>query len=91
LSEKVIDDLFSAVEENEGFQLTVDLEQQELTSDQYVKEGNECQFNLHFDLEKFRRHCLLKGLDEIGLTLQHTDDIQAYEEKQKSITPWIYA
>jgi len=43
-----------------------------------------------FEVDEFRKHCLLNGLDDIGLTLQHADDIKAYEAKQKSITPWIF-
>jgi 3-isopropylmalate/(R)-2-methylmalate dehydratase small subunit len=45
----------------------------------------------HFDIEPFRKHCLLNGLDDIGLTLQKLDAIAAFEAKQKPQTPWLYA
>ena len=86
LSETIINDLFNAVDSTEGFQLTVDLEQQKIISDS----ASDTEFNIDFELDQFRRHCLLEGLDEIGLTLEHAKDIHAYEKKQKEITPWLY-
>ena len=82
LPESTVDELFKAVEASEGMQLSVDLEQQLITSDSGI--------NIQFELDRFRRHCLLEGLDEIGLTLEHADDIRAYEDKQKQITPWLF-
>ncbi|WP_198264579.1 3-isopropylmalate dehydratase small subunit [sulfur-oxidizing endosymbiont of Gigantopelta aegis] len=86
LSETVIDDLFNAVENNEGFQLTVDLKQKKITADASSGQA----FDIDFDLDQFRRHCLLEGLDEIALTLENSDDIRAYEKKQQAITPWLF-
>ena len=43
-----------------------------------------------FDVDPFKKHCLLNGLDDIGLTLQHADDIRAYEEKRKASAPWLF-
>jgi len=86
LPETTIDKLFVTVDTNEGFQLTVDLEQQKITSES----SSGANIDISFELDKFRRHCLLEGLDEIGLTLEHADDIHAYEKKQKEITPWLY-
>ncbi|MEA1890028.1 MAG: 3-isopropylmalate dehydratase small subunit, partial [Pseudomonadota bacterium] len=43
-----------------------------------------------FDVDKFRKHCLLQGLDDIALTLQHVDDIRAYEQKAIKNTPWMF-
>jgi 3-isopropylmalate/(R)-2-methylmalate dehydratase small subunit len=63
-----------------GREITVDLEAQ------LVKAGNK---NFPFTLDEFRRNCLLKGLDSIGLTLQNEADITAYEKKQKSERPWV--
>jgi len=83
LSEKVVDELFKAIEQNEGFQLTVDLQQQKIVSDSGI--------DIDFELDQFRRQCLLDGLDEIGLTLAHADDIRNYEAKQKQITPWLFS
>ncbi|MCP3852467.1 MAG: 3-isopropylmalate dehydratase small subunit [Gammaproteobacteria bacterium] len=84
LPEASVDELFNAVEKTEGFKLSIDLEQQKITSET----GTE--FDLSFELDPFRRHCLLQGLDEIGLTLEHADDIRAYEKKQKETTPWLF-
>ena len=86
LPEIMIDELFATVAANEGFQLTVDLEQQKITSES----SSGANIDISFELDKFRRHCLLEGLDEIGLTLGHAEDIRAYEKKQKEITPWLY-
>ncbi len=44
-----------------------------------------------FEIDPFRKHCLLNGLDDIGLTLQAADDIRAYEEKTKQSRPWVFA
>ena len=44
-----------------------------------------------FEVDPFRKHCLLNGLDDIGLTLQVADDIKAYEEKTKASRPWVFA
>ncbi len=72
LDEAVVDDLFARAERNPGYRLTVDLEAQRLT-DAYG-------LVLPFTVDAFRRHCLLHGLDDIGLTLQHADQIAAYEK-----------
>jgi len=44
-----------------------------------------------FDVDAHRKHCLLNGLDDIGLTLEHVGDIKAFEEKHKAAQPWLYA
>jgi 3-isopropylmalate/(R)-2-methylmalate dehydratase small subunit len=62
--------------------ITVDLEKQE------VRAGN---LVFPFKIDEFRRHCLLNGLDDIGLTLQHKDDISAYEANLKKSQPWQFA
>ncbi len=66
-----VDDLFSLAREHPSYQLTVDLEKCQL-SDEYG-------LSLTFEVDSCRRHCLLNGLDDIGLTLQHEDKITAYE------------
>ena len=43
-----------------------------------------------FEVDSFRRHCLLNGLDDIGLTLQMSDDIRAYEERRRQQAPWLF-
>jgi 3-isopropylmalate/(R)-2-methylmalate dehydratase small subunit len=64
--------------QQEGYQLTVDLEQRKVYDDQG--------FSANFQIDDFVRHCLLNGLDDIGLTLQHESDIAAYEARHPS--PW---
>lgn len=82
LDAQVVDGLFQAVAANEGYQLTVDLEAQTITT----PEGE----SISFDVEEFRKHCLLNGLDDIGLTLQHVDDIRAYEARRSAEAPWLF-
>jgi 3-isopropylmalate/(R)-2-methylmalate dehydratase small subunit len=81
--EAVVDDLFRAVAANDGFQLTIDLEKQ-----QVLNVAGEVV--LAFDVDPFRQHCLLNGLDDIGLTLQDADDIRAYEDKRRQSAPWLF-
>jgi 3-isopropylmalate/(R)-2-methylmalate dehydratase small subunit len=71
LPEATIEDLIQRINTKPGYQMTVDLESQTVTDDQGL--------SLKFDVEPFRRHCLLKGLDDIGLTLEHEAKISAYE------------
>ncbi|MDG6895701.1 3-isopropylmalate dehydratase small subunit [Volucribacter amazonae] len=72
LTEQEVDEIFHWVAQNQGTPISVDLEQQQV----YV--GDKI---YHFDLDPFRRHCLLNGLDNIGLTLQHEQAIADYEAK----------
>ncbi|MFH2133560.1 MAG: 3-isopropylmalate dehydratase small subunit [Pseudomonadota bacterium] len=83
LDASVVDDLFKAVATNEGYKLKVDLERQIITT----PDGKE----IAFEVDAFRKHCLLNGLDDIGLTLQHVDDIKAFEVKHRAAQPWLYA
>ncbi len=62
--------------------LTVDLEKQEITG----PDGG-C---VTFDIDPFRKHCLLEGLDEIGLTMQKAPKIEGFEDQQKTNQPWLY-
>jgi 3-isopropylmalate/(R)-2-methylmalate dehydratase small subunit len=73
LSDEQIDEIFKRVEKNEGYSLTVDLEQQLVTDDKGLKYS--------FTVDPFRRECLLKGLDDIGLSLVHEPQISSYEKK----------
>ena len=77
-----VDQLFDFVESNEGAQITVDLEQMQVVAGE---------LSFGFELDDFRRECLLKGLDEIGLTLAHSDAIRAYEASRAQVTPWMFA
>ncbi|GAM54966.1 3-isopropylmalate dehydratase small subunit [Vibrio ishigakensis] len=72
LTEQEVDEIFTFVEANEGAEVTVDLEAMLVTA-------NGKQYS--FEIDEFRRHCLLNGLDNIGLTLQHADKIAEYEQK----------
>jgi len=82
LDAQVVDDLFQAVVANEGYQLTVDLAAQTITS----PDGE----SIAFDVEAFRKHCLLNGLDDIGLTLQQVGEIRAYEARRQQEAPWLF-
>jgi 3-isopropylmalate/(R)-2-methylmalate dehydratase small subunit len=82
LTEAQVDRLFDAVKAFPGFRLTVDLERQSVASpDGSIAFG--------FDVEPFRKHCLLHGLDDIGLTLQHADAIREFEARRLAEQPWL--
>ena len=82
LDAAVLDRLFEAVKSTEGYSLTVDLQKQTVTT------PNNEEFN--FDSDTFRKHCLLNGLDEIGLTLQQTEKIKQFEQKRRNEQPWLF-
>ena len=77
-----VDQLFKEVESNSGYRLSIDLEAQNI-----ITPGGEV---IEFDIDAFRKHCLINGLDDIGLTLQHADDIRAYEASRKEQSPWLF-
>ncbi|BBP43963.1 3-isopropylmalate dehydratase small subunit [Thiosulfativibrio zosterae] len=83
LDEAVVDGLFQEVFAQEGYELTIDLE-----AKQVVKPDGE---TLAFEVDEFRRHCLLNGLDDIGLTLVHEAEIRAFEAAYKAKNPWLFA
>lgn len=80
---EVVDQLFAECQSNEGYRLTVDLAAQTVTTPSGASFG--------FDITAHRKHCLLNGLDEIGLTLQHADEIKAFEAKRRQQQPWLFA
>ena len=82
LSEDEVEFLFKELYETNGFSLSVDLLQSEVAME------SEQKFNFYID--EFNRDCLIKGLDEIGLTLQNSDEIKRYELKRASMHPWIF-
>ncbi len=82
LSESEVDELFSAVAAAPGLELTIDLGAQRVIS----PEGKE----YSFDVDAFRKHCLLEGLDDIGLTLEHADEIRAFEANRRETSPWLF-
>jgi 3-isopropylmalate dehydratase, small subunit len=77
LSEEEVERLFQATERNEGYKLTVDLEQCEIR--------DELGLVIPFSLDEFRRQTLLQGLDDIALTLRNIEDIDAYEERMRGV------
>ncbi|MDH0304466.1 MULTISPECIES: 3-isopropylmalate dehydratase small subunit [unclassified Pseudomonas] len=77
-----VDELFRQVEANPGYQLTIDLEAQAVTR----PDGKV----LTFEVDAFRKHCLLNGLDDIGLTLQDSDAIKAFEGRHRASQPWLF-
>lgn len=77
-----VDELFKQVEANPGYQLTIDLDAQAVTR----PDGKV----LKFEIDAFRKHCLLNGLDDIGLTLQDSDAIKAFEGKHRASQPWLF-
>jgi 3-isopropylmalate/(R)-2-methylmalate dehydratase small subunit len=83
LPEETVDTLFKAVIATPGYQLTIDLAKQTVTTPQ----GE----SLTFTIEAFRKNCLLNGLDDIGLTLQHADEIRAYEARRQQAAPWLFS
>lgn len=83
LADEQVDKLFKDVDAKEGYALTVDLQTQQI-----VTPANEL---IPFDVDEFRRHCLLNGLDDIGLTLVHGQAIKDYEAKRRQQAPWLFA
>lgn len=82
LDAQLVDALFEAMYASEGYQLTVDLERQVVVT----PDGKEHTF----EVDAFRKHCLLNGLDDIGLTLESADAIRAYESKWRQQSPWLF-
>jgi 3-isopropylmalate/(R)-2-methylmalate dehydratase small subunit len=76
-----VDKLFTLVEQNSGIEFTVDLLAQTVTA------GDE---SYAFAIDDFKKNCLLNGLDDIGLTLQHAEAIKAYEQNRQQTAPWLF-
>ncbi len=83
LGADIVDALFKQVLAHEGYQLDIDLSAQTVTT----PAGQ----SYHFDVDPFRKHCLLNGLDDIGLTMQQQDKIKAFEAKHRQAQPWLFA
>ena len=82
LPKAIIDKLFHNTFAEEGYRLTVNLEDQAITDEHQVV--------FKFDIDAGVKERLLKGLDEIGITLTHADSIKAYEKQRAKITPWLF-
>lgn len=83
LDAKIIDRLFQEVQETEGYRLAVDLESQTVNT----PSGE----SFKFEVDPFNKHCLLNGLDEIGLTLEHAEKIRAFEARHRERQPWVFS
>ena len=77
-----IDDLFVAVMATPGYRLKIELEQQVVVTPSGM--------TYHFEVDAFRKNCLLNGLDDIGLTLKYVSEIKEYEERRKLKEPWLF-
>lgn len=82
LSNAEIDGLFAKASGEQALQISVDLQQQTLT----LADGEV----IAFEVDEFRKQCLLEGLDDIGLTLRHSDEITAFEQQRREQAPWIF-
>ena len=82
LEEAEVDALFAQCEATEGYTLAVDLQAQTVTRPDGVQ--------YRFEVDAFRKHCLLNGLDDIGLTLQEKDAIVAFEARHRATQPWLF-
>jgi 3-isopropylmalate/(R)-2-methylmalate dehydratase small subunit len=80
---EIIDKLMDDASRGSNAIIEVDLEKQEIKG----PDGG----TVHFDIDPFRKHCLLEGLDDIGLTLEKKSEIDDFEGKQKDAQPWLYA
>lgn len=83
LPRQTIDELFAAVLANEGYSLEVDLEKQELRRPDAP--------GIRFEVDAFRKRCLLNGLDDIGITLEDAELISAFESRWREQAPWYFA
>ncbi len=83
LQDDEVDALFAQCAATDGYALAVDLAAQIVTRPDGVQ--------YRFDVDAFRKHCLLNGLDDIGLTLQHADAIRAFEARHRAAQPWVFA
>ena len=82
LDEDIVDRLFTDVEATHGYQMTIDLPAQQI----YLHEGEV----LSFEVDPFRKDCHIRGLDDIGLTLEHAAEIRGFEEKHRQTVPWLF-
>jgi len=82
LDSEIIDEVFREVNDLEGYEISVDLTRQTIS----VPSGTVHQF----EVDEFRKYCLLNGFDDIGLTLQHQEDIRQYEQRRRQLEPWLF-
>jgi len=82
LDAQTVDRLFKEAAAQQGYRLAIDLADQSITTPR----GE----SIRFEIDPFRKHCLMNGLDEIGLTLEHADKIKAFETKRREQQPWLF-
>lgn len=82
LTEEQVDQLFNEVEATEGYELDINLDAQTVTT----PSGE----SFSFEIDAFRKHCLLNGLDDIGVTLESEEKIKEYEARRRQETPWLF-
>ncbi|MDO3722336.1 3-isopropylmalate dehydratase small subunit [Marinobacter sp. chi1] len=82
LEEEIVDRLFREAEASPGYSLEIDLVKKAVTT----PSGE----TFDFEVDDFRRHCLLNGLDDIGVTLEDADAIRSYEEERRQTAPWLF-
>jgi 3-isopropylmalate/(R)-2-methylmalate dehydratase small subunit len=82
LAPELMDRLFQQAMGEQALEITVDLEAQELR----LADGG----SIAFEVDEFRKHCLLEGLDDIGLTLRHSGEISAFEQQRREKAPWVF-
>jgi 3-isopropylmalate/(R)-2-methylmalate dehydratase small subunit len=82
LEEDVIDRLFAAVDATHGYQVTINLPAQQI----HLHNGE----IIGFDIDPFRKDCHTRGLDDIGLTLEHAGEIRDFEERHRQEAPWLF-
>jgi len=83
LEEKIVEKLFRETMAQDGYALNVDLQTQSITK----PDGS----TINFDVESSRKHILLNGLDDIGLTMEHAESIKAFEQKWQQQSPWLFS
>ncbi|WP_419795210.1 3-isopropylmalate dehydratase small subunit [Pseudomonas palleroniana] len=82
LGERIIDRLFESIELSPGYKLQIDLDKQEVLE----PDGNK----ICFEVDPFRKHCLLNGLDEVGMTLLQSKEIMRFEQERRKVEPWLF-
>ena len=81
LDDALVDQLFSELENSEDYRLTIDLENQLVVTADGIE--------MSFEIDEFRKYCLVNGFDDIGLTMQHADSIKAFEQHYYERLPWL--
>ena len=81
LDPELVDQLFNELESSDDYRLSIDLEKQVVCNASGVE--------MTFEIDEFRKYCLLNGLDDIGLTMQHADEIRAFEQRYYERLPWL--